>query len=164
MFLDLRTIYVVTSITITLLGVLHCSAYFVGRFGRWQLSWGAGNILIGMGTFCIALRDFVPSFISVDVGNIVMWIGYMLMLTAVRAFAGRPMTNTAILLPIVSGALVFAFALNAGDSTSGRVIFGSLICCAVDVVIAREGWLIGRREGLRSAWILFGLYLTTALL
>ncbi len=45
MVLDLRTIYVVASLTLALLGALQLASYFIGRFGRWPLWWGLGNIL-----------------------------------------------------------------------------------------------------------------------
>ncbi len=164
MALDLRTIYVVTSLTVALLGALQLASYFIGRFGRWPLWWGLGNILTGIGTFCIALRDLAPDFVTIDLGNSATLAGYVCMVPAVRVFANRPAHLRYVLVVALAAVLVSVCVFGDASDTRGRIIFGSLLSCAVDLVILREGVLLGRRERLYSAWILASLYLPTALI
>ncbi|OAF06071.1 diguanylate cyclase [Bradyrhizobium centrolobii] len=164
MVLDLRTIYVVTSLTVALLGAVQLASYFIGRFGRWPLWWGLGNILTGFGSFCIAFRDLAPDVVTIDIGNSATVAGYVCMLPAVRLFANRPAHLRYVALAALTGTLISVLVLDGASGTRGRIIFGSLVCCIVDLVIAREGVLLGLRERLYSAWILVSLYLPTALI
>ncbi|WP_407174757.1 GGDEF domain-containing protein [Bradyrhizobium sp. STM 3562] len=86
------------------------------------------------------------------------------MLPAVRVFANRPTHLQHVLLSVLAGILICVFVLDGASDTRGRIIFGSVIYCVVDLVIVREGVLLGMRERLYSAWILAGLYLPTALM
>ncbi|WP_412065727.1 GGDEF domain-containing protein [Rhizobium sp. SYY.PMSO] len=161
--LDLRTIYVVTSLTVALLGVLQLGVFFIGRFGRWPLWWGISNLLIGAGTFMIALRDHASALVSIELGNIITWVGYVCMLAAVRVFAGRPLHPRWLIFVIFLGSVVFT-GLDGPLDTSARIVFGSLICCIVDLLIVRESINLARNGGLRSAWILTGLYSFSAVI
>jgi diguanylate cyclase (GGDEF)-like protein len=162
MLLDLRTIYVVGALTLLFLGLVQLAAYATGRFQRWPLWWSASNILLGVGTGCIALRDIAPDFVSVDLGNTATLAGYVFMLVAVRVFAGRPVRLRWCALAIVAGGLLYALLMNSAPAATGRIVFGSLVCCLLDLAILREGVRLARREKLRSAWFLVALYAPSA--
>jgi diguanylate cyclase (GGDEF)-like protein len=162
MILDLRTIYVVSALTCLVLGSVHVAAYCTGRFGRWPAWWGASNLLVGIGSFCVSLREVVPSFVSIDAGNVLTIAGYLLMFLAVRIFSNWPVDKRycgfavcCISLPV----LIFTVDPTA---VSARILYVSAVCCLCDLAILREGVGIYRREKLFSAGLFAWLYVPTA--
>ncbi|KKB13752.1 diguanylate cyclase [Devosia geojensis] len=164
MLLDLRTIYVVGALTLLVLGFVQLAACATGRFQRWSAWWSMANILLGIGTGFIALRDMVPDVVSVDLGNTSVLAGYIFMLVAVRVFAGRPVDLRWCGLAILAGGLAYVLLMNNGPTAAGRIAFGSAISALLDLAILREGVRLARREGLRSGWFLAVLFLPTAVL
>ncbi|GAA3089519.1 GGDEF domain-containing protein [Rhizobium viscosum] len=162
MLLDLRTIYFIVAVSCVVLSALQFAAYATGRFERWPLWWGASNLLIGIGSLLVALRNLVPYYISIDAGNVLTIVGYMLMLFAVRAFAGHPPDRRYIWLVIICGSMPVALFISDPAAISERLLYVSVICCLCDVTIAREAAGILRREKLYSAALLLGLYVVTA--
>jgi diguanylate cyclase (GGDEF)-like protein len=164
MLLDLRTIYVVSAMTCFALGCAHLAAYRTGRFGHWPAWWGAGNLLIGVGSSFVALRGAVPSVVSLDAGNVTTIIGYLLTVLAVRVFAGRPVDARYFGLAV--GCISLPVLMFTVDPTavSARIFYVSVVCCLCDVAILREGIGICRGEKLSSAGLLALLYAPTAVL
>ena len=162
MALDLRTIYAVASLTLFMLGAIQFAAYATGRFQRWPLWWSASNILTGLGCLLVALRGVAADVVSVDLGNAATLAGYILMLVAVRVFAGRKTALRYPVLAIAGGSLAIVLFLGGAEEAMGRVALASAIMCAVDLAILREGWRLAKREKLYSAWILVALYLPTS--
>jgi len=162
MLLDLRTIYFIVAVSCIVLSALQFTAYATGRFERWPLWWGASNLLVGIGSFLVALRNLVPYYISIDAGNVLTIVGYMLMFFAVRAFAGRPIDRRYSWLVIICGSMPVALFISDPAAISERLLYVSVICCLCDITIARETAGILRREKLYSAAVLLGLYVVTA--
>ncbi|MEK1902917.1 MAG: GGDEF domain-containing protein, partial [Rhizobium sp.] len=164
MLLDLRTIYFIVAVSCVVLSALQFAAYATGRFERWPLWWGASNLLVGIGSFFVALRNLVPYYISIDAGNVLTIVGYMLMFFAVRDFAGHPVNRRYFWLVIFCGSVPVALFISDPVAISQRLLYISVICCLCDVTIAREAAGILRREKLYSAALLLGLYVATAIL
>ncbi|EJJ29138.1 GGDEF domain-containing protein [Rhizobium sp. CF142] len=162
MLLDLRTIYFIVAVSCIVLSALQFAAYATGRFERWPLWWGASNLLVGIGSFLVALRNLVPYYISIDAGNVLTIVGYMLMFFAVRAFAGHPIDRHYSWLVIICGSMPVALFISDPAAISERLLYVSVICCLCDITIAREAAGILRREKLYSAALLLGLYVITA--
>ncbi|WP_208249659.1 GGDEF domain-containing protein [Rhizobium sp. T1470] len=162
MMLDLRTIYVVSAMTCLVLGSVHLAAHRSGRFGRWPAWWGVSNLLIGIGSFCVSLRDFVPSFVSLDAGNVLTIAGYLLTFFAVRVFAERPVGERYCVLAIACISLPVLMFTGDPAAVSARILYVSTVCCLCDLAILREGLTIHRREKLFSAGLLAWLYMPTA--
>lgn len=162
MLLDLRTIYFIVAVSCVVLSALQFAAYATGRFERWPLWWGASNLLVGIGSFLVALRNLVPNYVSVDAGNVLTIVGYMLMFFAVRAFAGHPIHRRYFWIVIVSASMPVALFISDPSAISERLLYVSVICCLCDLTIVREAAGIVRREKLYSAAILCGLYVATA--
>ncbi len=162
MLLDLRTIYFIVAVSCIVLSALQFAAYATGRFERWPLWWGTSNLLVGIGSFLVALRNLVPYYISIDAGNVLTIVGYMLMFFAVRAFAGRPIDRRCSWLVIICGSMPVALFISDPAAISERLLYVSVICCLCDITIAREAAGILRREKLYSAALLLGLYVVTA--
>ncbi|AHG46917.1 diguanylate cyclase [Rhizobium leguminosarum bv. trifolii CB782] len=164
MLLDLRTIYFIVAVSCFVLGILQLAAYATGRFERWPLWWGLSNLLVGVGSFLVALRNLVPYSVSVDGGNVVTIAGYMLIFFAVRVFAGRALGQRTFWLAIFLVSVPVVLIVSNPSAVSARLLYISVICCLCDLAVAREAIGIARREKLYSAALLVGLYLCTAMI
>ncbi|ARO25703.1 GGDEF domain-containing protein [Rhizobium sp. S9] len=164
MLLDLRTIYFIVAVSCFVLGILQLAAYATGRFERWPLWWGLSNLFVGVGSFLVALRNLVPYAVSVDGGNVVTIIGYMLMFFAVRVFSGRVLDQRTFWLAIVLVSVPVVLIVSDPAAVSARLLYASVICCLCDLAVAREAISIVRREKLYSAGLLVGLYVCTAMI
>ncbi|RWX10889.1 GGDEF domain-containing protein [Rhizobium hidalgonense] len=164
MLLDLRTIYFIVAVSCFVLGILQLAAYATGRFERWPLWWGLSNLLVGLGSFLVALRNLVPYSVSVDGGNVVTIAGYMLMFFAVRVFAGRALSQRTFWFAIFLVSVPVVLIVSNPSAVSARLLNISVICCLCDLAVAREAIGIARREKLYSAALLVGLYLCTAMI
>ncbi|NTJ66302.1 GGDEF domain-containing protein [Agrobacterium rhizogenes] len=162
MLLDLRTIYFIVAVSCFVLGILQLAAYATGRFERWPLWWGVSNLLVGVGSFLVALRDLVPYFVSIDGGNIVTIVGYMLMFLAVRVFSGRALNQRYLWLAILLVSVPVVLIVNNPSAVSARLLYVSVVCCFCDLAVAQEAISIVRRERLYSAASLVGLHSCTA--
>ncbi|NEJ70539.1 diguanylate cyclase [Rhizobium phaseoli] len=162
MLLDLRTIYFIVAVSCFVLGILQLAAYATGRFERWPLWWGLSNILVGVGSFLVALRNLVPYSVSIDGGNVVTIAGYMLMFFAVRVFSGRALEQRYFWLAIFLVSVPVALIVRDPSAVSARLLYVSVICCLCDLAVAGEAIGIARRERLYSAALLVGLYVCTA--
>lgn len=162
MLLDLRTIYFIVAVSCFVLGILQLAAYATGRFERWPLWWGLSNLFVGVGSFLVALRNFVPYAVSVDGGNVVTIAGYMLMFFAVRIFSGRVLDQRTFWLAIFLVSVPVVLIVSDPSAVSARLLYVSVICCFCDLAVAREAMSIVRREKLYSAGLLVGLYVCTA--
>ncbi|WJR65516.1 GGDEF domain-containing protein [Neorhizobium sp. CSC1952] len=162
MTFDLRTIYAMTAVACMVLGLLQGAAYFTGRFERWLVWWSASNILVGIGSFCIALRGMAPDFITVHLGNVMTIAGCVLLAAAMRIFVGRTvnLSRCCLLIAILSMPLVFVF--DAPGESLERLAYGSAIYCLLDLAVAREAYRLARDEKLHSAKLAVGLFVLTA--
>jgi diguanylate cyclase (GGDEF)-like protein len=161
--LDLRTIYLAGAITALILGFVQLAAYATGRFERWPLWWGLSNLLIGLGFIGVGLRDTIPNIVSIPLANTVSWIGYLLVLFGVRSFAGRPARLPLYGLAVAAVAIPL-FLWSEPEGFVRRVVLVSVLVLACDVLLAREGLLLWRRERLVSGAILAALFAPTAIL
>ncbi|MBB4237778.1 GGDEF domain-containing protein [Rhizobium esperanzae] len=164
MLLDLRTIYFIVAVSCFVLGVLQLAAYATGRFERWPLWWGVSNLLVGVGSFLVALRNLVPYSVSIDGGNVLTIAGYMLMFFAVRVFSGRALDQRIFWLAIFLVSVPVVLIVSNPAAVSARLLYVSVICCLSDLAVAREAVSIVRREKLYSAALLVGLYVCTAMI
>lgn len=162
MLLDLRTIYFIVAVSCFVLGVLQLAAYATGRFEKWPLWWGLSNLLVGVGSFLVALRNLVPTSVSIDGGNVVTIAGYMLMFFAMRVFSGRAVDQCTVWLAIFLVSVPVVLIVSNPAAISERLLYISVICCLCDLAVAREAVGIARRERLYSAALLVGLYACTA--
>jgi diguanylate cyclase (GGDEF)-like protein len=164
MVLDLRTIYVVCALVCLVIGLLQVLAYATGAFERWSAWWGASNLLVGIGSLGIGLRDHIPNLLSVTLANVVTVVGYIALLVAVRLFSRRRLNRFFLAVATAAAVFPFLFLLGNPDAFNARIAFGSVVCATIDLAILVEGVRLARGERLASAWILVGLFLTTAVI
>jgi len=160
--LDLRTIFVTGAVTCLVMAMTQLLAFATGRFTHWPVWWGLSSLAIGLGLLGGALRGAIPDVLSIELANTVLIGGCMLAVFGVRSFAGRE-------LPWLAFATVLAvtWALLAlwpgAEGFAPRTALTAFLMAACDLAIVREAARLALREKLRSAWILVGLFIPTAL-
>jgi diguanylate cyclase (GGDEF)-like protein len=164
MILDIRTLYVVTAIACLVLGALQLVAYCTQRFESWPAWWGLSNMLLGLGTFGVALRGLVPDFVTVQLANVVTTAAFLLLLVSVRAFARRPPLPWWVVASVVVSQLVLVALWSTPADFRTRIAIESMIAALFDSAIVVEGVRLARRHRLMSAWLLAGCFGSTALL
>src|SRR3954465_7586368 len=97
MNLDVGTLSVVTVFVAALLGVL---LVFVGLDDgsiRAPMWWGAAYILGATGLGLLSSRGRVPDFLSIDIANALVLLGYGLIWAGARLFDGRKVRPLVVL-------------------------------------------------------------------
>src|SRR5262249_35916732 len=90
MQLDLQTLSVVTVFVTALLGALLVFAGLQNRHIRAPMWWGAAQSVIAAGLALQPTDGLTPDFVSVDLGNALVLLGYGLTWSGARVFDGRP--------------------------------------------------------------------------
>jgi len=153
----------VAAATSIILGLLQLGAFATGRFGRWPLWWGLSSLLIGTGVVLVVLRGTLPDEITMALANTLAWAGYLLVLVSVRSFAGLHTRLSHYLIGVIAPMILLVAWMEPGGFAKRAALVALLWACC-DGAVAREGFRLATREGLRSAWTLIALYLPTSLL
>jgi hypothetical protein len=88
----------------------------------------------------------------------------MLLIAAVRLFAGRPVRVLRGAIGVAVAAIPATLFLHGTASYAGRLAYLSLFLGFWDLTIAREGVRLARQQNLTTAWILVGLFAPTTIL
>lgn len=165
MIFDLRTIYAMTALGCIMLGLIQLLAFSTGRFERWLAWWSASNIGVGTGTLLVALRDFAPGFLTVQVANSISMIGVVCLPATIVSFSGRRVWLTLLLaLSAIFSLPFFLPPLSLPEAAYNRITYGSAIYGLLDLAVAYEAYQLARRERLYSAGLTVGLFMTTGAL
>jgi diguanylate cyclase (GGDEF)-like protein len=162
--LDLRTICVVSGISCIVLAFVQPVGFSAGGAERWPVRWSLSNVAIGLGLLGSSLQGLAPNFVSIVLANSVTLAGYLLLLAAVRAFAGRGVSWRAGAFLVAVTAALNQFAWDDLADYPYRIAFFSVQAACYDAAIIWEGIRLARREHLASAWLLVGLFVLTALM
>ena len=98
MHIDLQTLSVVTVFVAALLGALLVFAGLQNRSVRAPMWWGAAHIVNASGFALLTSRGTAPGFITIDLANALVLLGYGLTWTGARIFDGRPIRPFLVLL------------------------------------------------------------------
>ncbi|TCR06354.1 diguanylate cyclase (GGDEF)-like protein [Neorhizobium sp. JUb45] len=164
MAFDLRTIYAMTALACVVLGCVQGAAFFTGRFGRWLAWWSVNNILLGLASCLIVLREIAPDFLSISVGNTMTIVGCALLPVAIREFAGRKTSPWIVLLMAGLPSLPYFTVFTDPAHSMPRIVFSSAVCALFDMAVAWEARRLAREEKLYSAELASGLFALTATL
>jgi diguanylate cyclase (GGDEF)-like protein len=148
MHLDVQTLSVVTVFVTALLGALLVFAGLQNRSIRAPMWWGAAHIVNASGLGLLSSYGTVPDFISDDIANALVLVGYGLTWTGTRVFDGRKIHPWLLgVAPAIWLVLcrIPAFAANADL----KVIVVSAMLAALALKAAVELWR-GRDEPLMS--------------
>ncbi len=159
---DVRTLWMVVSMTTLIFGLLHV---WVGAGKRGHAAvqlWGAGNFAGALGAGLLSARGLVPEVLSVTASNVLIVTCWSLIWGGLCAFNGQPVRGRALaagpLTVLVAFELVppFTTSIPAGVSLTALVLVGYFALSVVDGIKAQ------RVERLASRRILLGLYVVAA--
>ena len=127
MILDVRTMGIISAVTPLILGVMMLvylrERKVYGGFGRWVLA----NFGLGLAYTFLTLRDFIPGFVSVVLGNVILAYCVILIYEGIELFYARPafsLTNYLILGVYSCLQIYFTYVV---PDINMRVIFSSLV-------------------------------------
>ena len=150
MHLDVQTLSVVTVFVTALLGALLVFAGLQNRSIRAPMWWGSAHIINAVGLGFLTSRGAAPTFLTVDLANALILLGYGLTWTGARVFDGRSIRPWVVLLaPAVWMLLCAIPGFNAALNL--RVIVVSTTLAVFALMTADEFWR-GRDEPLMSRW------------
>ena len=150
MNLDVGTLSVVTVFVTALLGALLVFAGMQNRAIRAPMWWGAAYILGAIGLGLLASRGRVPDFLSIDVSNALVLLGYGLTWAGARLFDGRKVRPLVVVFAPVLWLLACRIPVFA-DDINLRIAMGSTMLAMLAMATAEEFWH-GRDEPLMSRW------------
>jgi diguanylate cyclase (GGDEF)-like protein len=150
MHLDVGTLAVVTVFVTALLGVMLLFAGLQNRAIPGPMWWGTAYVLGSAGAGLMATRGTLSDFVSIDMANAFILLGYGLTWAGARVFDGRKVRPFVIAL---APALWLLACRVPGFSThiNLRIAIGSTMLALLAVMTAREFWR-GRDEPLMSRW------------
>jgi diguanylate cyclase (GGDEF)-like protein len=150
MNLDVGTLSVVTVFVPALLGALLVFAGTQNRAIRAPVWWGAAYILGAIGVGLLASRGTIPDFLSIDVSNALVLLGYGLTWAGARLFDGRKVRPLVVVFAPVLWLLACRLPVFA-DDINLRIALGSTMLAMLAMATAEELWH-GRDEPLMSRW------------
>jgi hypothetical protein len=150
MHLDVQTLSAVTVFVTALLGALLVFAGLQNRSIRAPMWWGSAHIINAVGLGFLTSRGAAPTFLTVDLANALILLGYGLTWTGARVFDGRSIRPWVVLLAPAFWMLLCAIpGFNAALNL--RVIVVSTTLAVFALMTADEFWR-GRDEPLMSRW------------
>lgn len=162
MTLDIATLFIVTVFTLSVSGLLLLFAWLQNRDDRPLLWWAGAFMLFAPSTALFGGRGIIANAWSIEVGNILLLLGYGLMWTGARIFEGR----RPLLAAAIAGAAIWFVACRFDAffvSGVSRVVLASTLICIYSLLFIRELWL-GRSEPLISRWPVMALVALHAVL
>ena len=164
MLLDVRTLYVATAAVAVALGMVQLLACITQRFPSWVAWWGASNLLVGLGILSLSQRGVAPDWMSIQLSNLLMAVGYGLLLVGMRCFVARTVywPLYAAVAVVILGLVTLVWPLASDFRERAALIAG--LACLCDLWIAVDAMRAARRERLLSARVVGGLFGVTSLL
>ncbi len=150
MHLDVQTLSVVTVFITALLGALLVFAGLQNRTIRAPMWWGAAHIVNATGLGLLISRGAVPDFVTIDLANALVLLGYGLTWTGARVFDGRVIRPYLVLLAPAGWMLLYLIPGFAGAANLRTVVVSTML--ALFALITAEEFWRGRDEPLMSRW------------
>ena len=150
MHLDLQTLSVVTVFVTALLGALLVFAGLQNRTIRAPMWWGAAHVVNASGLALLTSRGAAPDFVTIDLANALVLLGYGLTWTGARVFDGRDIYAVRVLIAPAVWLILCRMPLFAANADLG-VIAVSTMLALLALLSAEELWR-GRDEPLMSRW------------
>ena len=149
MHLDVHTLSVVTVFITALLGALLVFAGLQNRSIRAPMWWGAAHIVNASGLGLLTSHGAAPDFVTNDIANALVLLGYGLTWSGARVFDGRKVHPSLLLLaPTIWLGLC---RLPGFANADLRVVVVSTMLAFLALRTAEELWR-GRDEPLMSRW------------
>lgn len=161
MNLDVRTLLALWVINALLLGGIQLGVWLYQREDRVLVQWGLANFICGVASALLALRGYLPDWISVGLGNALFVAWLMLVWSGMRAFCGLP---TSPLWTWAVPALLF-LAMQVPplrERLDLRTVLLSLAVAGATAATAYDLWRAQRTERLVLRRFLIVVFATTA--
>ena len=149
MHLDVQTLSVVTVFITALLGALLVFAGLQNRSIRAPMWWGAAHIVNASGLGLLTSHGAAPDFVTNDLANALVLLGYGLTWSGTRVFDGRKVYPPLVLL--APAIWLVLCRLPAFANADLRVVVVSTMLAFLAFRAADELWR-GRDEPLMSRW------------
>jgi diguanylate cyclase (GGDEF)-like protein len=150
MHLDVQTLSVVTVFITALLGALLVFAGLQNRSIRAPIWWGGAHIVNATGLALMTSHGGAPSFVTVDLANVLVLLGYGLTWSGARIFDDRPFRPFGVVLaPAIWLGLCRLPEFTADADL--RIATLSAMLAALALLTAFEFWR-GRGQPLMSRW------------
>jgi diguanylate cyclase (GGDEF)-like protein len=150
MNLDLGTLSVVTVFVTALLGALLVFAGMQNRSIRAPMWWGSAHIIGAAGLGLATSAGASPDFVSIDLANALVLLGYGLTWAGARAFDARKVQPLVIVFAPVLWLLACRIPSFAEDPNLRHVLVSAMLAMLA-AATAEEFWR-GRNEPLMSRW------------
>lgn len=161
--LDVRTIVFLVGLLATTTGIVLMLLVLTGRFDRWLKYWGISNLSTGSGILLLAFRDIIPDFYSVVIANMLVILGYFLLMATTRRMHHRPLRWRTHFLFLALLAVLFLLMQDGSQYYAERTALSALACGYYALHIAKVTMIIARKEDISSAYIVTGIFMTTAI-
>ena len=136
MHIDLQTFSVVTVFVAALLGALLVFAGLQNHSVRAPMWWGAAHIVNASGFALLTSRGAAPGFVTIDLANALVLLGYGLTWTGARIFDGRPIRPLLVLLGALAWLLLCRIPVFV-DSMAARIVVCSSLLALLALLAAR---------------------------
>jgi diguanylate cyclase (GGDEF)-like protein len=129
--LDIRTLFVMLILSCLLagVGVLALSVPAARRSGA--VRWGMGNLAVAAGLALVAMRDIIPLWPSVVIGNSLQFSGLVLCWQSLALLAGRRPHGKAALAAVAACALTLHTLLLLHAPLQHRIVLNSAFVSAI---------------------------------
>jgi diguanylate cyclase (GGDEF)-like protein len=150
MGLDVNTLFLVTIYVEAILGLLLLFAWIQNAQIRAVAWWGCAHLLRAASVVLFGMYGAVPSLVSIDLANVLLFLSFAVIWTGARVFDDRrPLPMYVLAGPVLWLAVAHLPALS--DDLDLRVLLSSGIITAYTWLTAYEFWR-GRSEPLVSRW------------
>ena len=148
--LDVNTLFIVTMHVEIMLGLLLFFAW-AQNFGKTALAWwGSAHMLRAVSIMMLGMHGSVPTWVSIDAANAVLFASFALTWSGARVFDRRSAEPVWCMVGVIIWMLACRLPQFAA-SLELRALIGSMIVTTYTWLAAYEFWR-GRDEALVSRW------------
>ena len=145
---DLRTLFFVGVLLYLCFGCQQIGMWAIRRIEKALLFWGFSSLVVGIGLSLIGLRNIVPDWISVGIGNGFYLLGMGLSWVGVRRFAAMPVAWSWVIWPPLALVGLYCFYEPVGGNLSARIGVHSALTCLYVALSLRDSVRAQRDEPL----------------
>ena len=139
MTLDVRSILLTSTAVALILTVMMLYYWKTRKVYAGFTQWVWGDIFITLGFFLLALRDYIPDYVSIIIGNMSIVLALVILHQGIRSFFGNETQDKFHLSLLLLFGLVFHYLLFTDENVAIRVIISSF---TISFLMYRSGYLL----------------------
>jgi len=163
MTLDMRTLFVVIVLVYALFGVLQIATWWLRRREDSFLLLGISNLCGALASQLLAMRGFIPDWLSIVAGNGIFLLCFTLMWAGLRRFASQPVHWWLVVAVPLALMATHVFYAPIGQSLTARVCLFAALVTLFSGACFRDAWQAQRQESLRMRRLAMATFLATSL-